>query len=67
MGFCIGGPFIWNLLRRAPNRVVAPCWRSRAGRVRSSAISFYDTNIKGGDRSWSSGGPRSRWRWSTGF
>ena len=20
MGFCIGGPFIWNLLRRAPNR-----------------------------------------------
>src|SRR5580692_2611695 len=23
MGFCIGGPFIWNLLKRAPNRVVA--------------------------------------------
>ncbi len=23
MGFCIGGPFIWNLLERAPNRVVA--------------------------------------------
>src|SRR5947207_8393322 len=23
MGFCIGGPFIWNLLRRAPGRVVA--------------------------------------------
>jgi pimeloyl-ACP methyl ester carboxylesterase len=23
MGFCIGGPFIWNMLRRAPNRVVA--------------------------------------------
>src|ERR1700704_474996 len=22
LGFCIGGPFIWNLLRRAPNRVV---------------------------------------------
>jgi pimeloyl-ACP methyl ester carboxylesterase len=22
-GFCIGGPFIWNLLKRAPNRVVA--------------------------------------------
>src|SRR5882672_8375879 len=21
MGFCIGGPFIWNLLKRAPNRV----------------------------------------------
>jgi pimeloyl-ACP methyl ester carboxylesterase len=23
LGFCIGGPFIWNLLRRAPGRVVA--------------------------------------------
>jgi pimeloyl-ACP methyl ester carboxylesterase len=23
MGFCIGGPFIWNLLKRAPDRVVA--------------------------------------------
>jgi pimeloyl-ACP methyl ester carboxylesterase len=23
LGFCIGGPFIWNLLRRAPNRIVA--------------------------------------------
>src|SRR5437016_4917458 len=23
MGFCIGGPFIWNLLKRAGNRVVA--------------------------------------------
>ncbi len=22
-GFCIGGPFIWNLLKRAPNRVEA--------------------------------------------
>jgi pimeloyl-ACP methyl ester carboxylesterase len=23
MGFCIGGPFIWSLLKRAPDRVVA--------------------------------------------
>jgi len=23
MGFCIGGPFIWSLLKRAPSRVVA--------------------------------------------
>ncbi len=23
MGFCIGGPFIWNLLKRAPNRIAA--------------------------------------------
>src|SRR3989441_2569170 len=23
LGFCIGGPFIWNLLRRGPDRIVA--------------------------------------------
>jgi pimeloyl-ACP methyl ester carboxylesterase len=23
MGFCIGGPFIWNLLKRAPDRIVS--------------------------------------------
>jgi pimeloyl-ACP methyl ester carboxylesterase len=23
LGFCIGGPFIWNLLRRAPDRILA--------------------------------------------
>src|SRR5215211_7389641 len=23
LGFCIGGPLIWNLLRRAPDRIVA--------------------------------------------
>src|SRR5919198_4295584 len=23
MGFCIGGPFIWNLLKRTPDRIVA--------------------------------------------
>ena len=23
MGFCIGGPFIWNLLKRAPDRIAA--------------------------------------------
>ena len=23
LGFCIAGPFIWNLMKRAPNRVVA--------------------------------------------
>ena len=23
MGFCVAGPFIWNLMERAPERVVA--------------------------------------------
>jgi len=35
MGFCIGGPFIWNLLKRAPDRVWRACWRSRAAGGRS--------------------------------
>src|SRR5260370_2492250 len=30
MGFCIGGPFIWNLLKRAPDRVVAALLAPRA-------------------------------------
>ena len=32
-GFCIGGPLIWNLLKRAPDRSSPPCWRSRAARA----------------------------------
>ena len=37
MGFCIGGPFIWNLLKRAPDRIVAAVLRSPAARVRRCA------------------------------
>ena len=33
MGFCIGGPFIWNLLKRAPDRWSRPSWRSPADPV----------------------------------
>ncbi len=25
LGFCIGGPFIWNLLQRAPDRIARRC------------------------------------------
>ena len=31
LGFCIGGPFIWNLLKRAPDRVVAAVLAQPAG------------------------------------
>src|SRR5207247_195811 len=31
MGFCIGGPFIWNLLRRAPRRILAPLLAQPSG------------------------------------
>jgi pimeloyl-ACP methyl ester carboxylesterase len=60
LGFCIGGPFIWNLLRR-------PCWRSPAGRVRRRATFSTKPISRAGVRTWSSAGPTSRWRRSTNF
>jgi pimeloyl-ACP methyl ester carboxylesterase len=47
MGFCIGGPFIWNLLRRAPNRIVAAVLAQPSGSRPENRDLFYDTNIKG--------------------
>src|SRR5437868_7391733 len=47
MGFCIGGPFIWNLLKRAPNRVVAAVLAQPSGSRPEARDLFYDTNIKG--------------------
>jgi pimeloyl-ACP methyl ester carboxylesterase len=47
MGFCIGGPFIWNLLKRAPNRVVAAVLAQPSGwRPEMPTLSF-DNNMKG--------------------
>ena len=35
LGFCIGGPFIWNLLKRAGDRVgTPPCRPSPAATAR---------------------------------
>src|SRR5213080_4337585 len=47
MGFCIGGPFIWNLLRRAPDRIVAAVLAQPSGSRPEARDLFYDTNIKG--------------------
>src|SRR5438093_9500379 len=47
MGFCIGGPFIWNLLKRAPNRVVAAVLAQPSGSRPENRDLFYDNNIKG--------------------
>ena len=47
MGFCIGGPFIWNLLKRAPNRVVAAVLAQPSGSRPEARDLFYDTNMKG--------------------
>jgi pimeloyl-ACP methyl ester carboxylesterase len=46
MGFCIGGPFIWNLLERAPNRVVAAVLAQPSGSRPEMRDLFYDNNMK---------------------
>src|ERR1700726_3592517 len=47
MGFCIGGPFIWNLLRRAPDRVVAAVLAQPSGSRPEARDLFYDNNMAG--------------------
>jgi pimeloyl-ACP methyl ester carboxylesterase len=47
LGFCIGGPFIWNLLRRAPTRVVAAVLAQPSGWSAETPDLFYDNNMRG--------------------
>ena len=47
MGFCIGGPFIWNLLRRAPTRIVAAVLAQPSGFRPEAPDLFYQNNITG--------------------
>jgi pimeloyl-ACP methyl ester carboxylesterase len=47
LGFCIGGPFIWNLLKRAPNRVVAAVLAQPSGFRPDMPDLFYQNNITG--------------------
>jgi pimeloyl-ACP methyl ester carboxylesterase len=47
LGFCIGGPFIWNLLKRAPERVVAAVLAQPSGSRPEMRDLFYENNIKG--------------------
>ena len=47
IGFCIGGPFIWNLLRRAPDRVVAAVLAQPSGFRPEMPTLFYDNNMQG--------------------
>jgi pimeloyl-ACP methyl ester carboxylesterase len=47
MGFCIGGPFIWNLLRRAPDRVVAAVLAQPSGFRPEMPTLFYENNMTG--------------------
>lgn len=45
LGFCIGGPFIWNLLERAPDRVVAAVTAQPSGFRAEQPTLFYDNNM----------------------
>jgi pimeloyl-ACP methyl ester carboxylesterase len=47
MGFCIGGPFIWNLLKRAPDRVVAAVLAQPVGFRPEMPTLLYDGSMSG--------------------
>jgi pimeloyl-ACP methyl ester carboxylesterase len=47
MGFCIGGPFIWNMLKRASERIVAAVLVQPSGFRPEMPDLFYQNNIKG--------------------
>jgi pimeloyl-ACP methyl ester carboxylesterase len=47
LGFCIGGPFIWNLIKRAPDRIVAAVLAQPSGSRPEMRDLFYENNMKG--------------------
>src|ERR1700738_521605 len=47
LGFCIGGPFIWNLLKRSRGRVVAAVLTQPSGVRPEVPGLFYQNNITG--------------------
>ena len=47
MGFCIGGPLVWNLLKRAPDRIVAAVLAQPSGSRPELRDLFYENNMKG--------------------
>ncbi len=46
MGFCIGNPLIWNLLQRAPGRIVAAVSAQPSGFDPKNPKWFYHNNLK---------------------
>ena len=44
LGFCIGGPMIWNLLKRAPDRIIAAVLAQPSGSRPEMRDLFYDNN-----------------------
>ena len=47
LGFCIGGPFIWNLLRRAPDRIAAAVLAQPVGFRPEMPTVMYDSGMNG--------------------
>jgi len=47
LGFCIAGPFIWNLLRRAPDRIASAVLAQPSGWSPETPTLFYDNNMQG--------------------
>ena len=47
LGFCIGGPFSWNLIKRAPDRVIAAVLAQPSGFRPERPDNFYNNNMKG--------------------
>ena len=47
LGFCIGGPIIWNLLKRAGDRVVSAVLVPPSGYSSSFPDIYYQNNMKG--------------------
>ena len=47
LGFCIAGPFIWNLMKRAPNRVVAAVPAQPVGFRPELPNSLYESQTTG--------------------
>ena len=47
LGFCIGGPFIWNLLRRAPDRIAAAVLAQPVGFDPQMPTVMYDSGMTG--------------------
>jgi pimeloyl-ACP methyl ester carboxylesterase len=47
LGFCIGGPFIWNLIKRAPDRVVAAVPAQPVGFRPERPTVMYDYTMTG--------------------
>ena len=45
MGFCVGGPFIWDLLKRAQDRVVAAVLAQPSGFRPEAPDRFYENNM----------------------